>query len=467
MQSNPFFHLLITIVLGSLGGWVLVRYGGTLAGAVVGLFFLVIIAFSLKDFTIPFVLLLTLALGSAYDWRIAQSSYYVRFVLLGLVTLRAVFFFLGRLQGSGRKSDITFSPLHITFFVVSFIGLLSTAYSVNPATTFQRALSFLMLTIVIFLFFWPKAESQERMEEIAISMWWTIVVVLGVGYLFLLMGIPGMFYGGRLRLVLGNPNQLGHYTALFAPIGVWYMFERAKGKRKIFAVSVVAAMALALVLSGSRAALLSVTVAMGLMFGLCYTKKLLALGMVVILIASVHFLMGDPAPSPGEDPSFLQEHVMREGQLETGSGRVPVWKGALRLIGKQPLLGYGFGSVETLFHKGYFPEIREFQGAHVHNSYLEELVNLGWLGALPIFFSLFYVLFQGAFVIIRANRNTPEFRFFVALYAILVVGVISGTFESWFTSVGSIFCFPYWLSVALLLKLIRVSPKLHDVESMN
>ena len=83
-------------------------------------------------------------------------------------------------------------------------------------------------------------------------------------------------------------------------------------------------------------------------------------------------------------------------------------------------------------------------------------MNLGWLGAAPLFLALIYVLLTGVGSLVAGRRNNDEdYRFAIALFCVFIAGCVSGVFESWFTSVGSIFCFPFWFCAMLFVKASR------------
>src|SRR5262249_15743777 len=146
----------------------------------------------------------------------------------------------------------------------------------------------------------------------------------------------------------------------------------------------------------------------------------------------------------------------RRDTLASGSGRLEVWQNAWELAKERPYFGYGYGTVGTLFERGAFNSaITEFQGGDLHNSYLEVLLDLGWIG-ITSFILLVTVIF---FVAIRAmirHRDSPAYSFVVMLVASLIAGVSSAIFESWLIAPGSIFSFPFWFFVVMLLQFARM-----------
>jgi O-antigen ligase len=414
---------------------------------------LVAVVFKVNEAVLPVLLLLTLSLGSSYHPEIAERSFYLRFFLLALVAFRGVLLFLGT-RGSVEGGRHGTTAVHLLFLCVGLLGLAGSAVSVAPGVSLQRSLSFLLLFFVIFVYFWIRFQDAERCMEYGVALWRSVAIVFGAGLILLVVRNSEMFVAGRLRLLLGNPNQLGHYCAIMAPLAVWYAMERAVGRARTLAWFVVGTLSLSIVFSGSRGGMIACFMGLGLQFLVCYRRRALFLLLAGALVFSVHLLRRDPMPRGGEDPSFFQETVVREETLKSGSGRTGVWKSARRLIEKKPLFGYGFGATDQLFFKGYFPDLPlTFQGGHVHNSYLEELLNLGWIGAGPLFLAILLFLLAGLRLWTKPFASTPNFRFTSALASMTLAGSISGIFESWFTSVGSVFCFPFWFAGALLLKM--------------
>jgi O-antigen ligase len=442
----------LAVGLALLTGLILTKVGGAAVLAAFGLAFLILCTFVVGETVLPILLILTMALGSAYSWKVAEQSFYLRFLVLGVIALRGAVLVLKRQSGSPEPPGGRITWLHITLPVVGGLGLLTSPYSIAPMVSIMRAISFLLMGVVILQYFWLRTDTIAKVENVATAFWWSTLVILGTGFFFLMIGWPGMFMAGRLRLVLGNPNQLGNYCALMSPIIVWFLTEKAKGRMLWPAWVLVIAMCTSLVWSGSRAGLVAAVAALLLFSVLCYRKHLTAIIFGACLIGALQVLLGDPSGLPAQDPTFFQERILRPGGLETGSGRTEIWKASRHLISKRPWFGYGFGIVDRMFDGGYFPVFTEFKGGHVHNSYLEELVNLGWVGASVIFFTLAYLLSTGVGMILRPIAELADNKLMSALFCVVFAGMISGIFESWFTSVGSVFCFPFWLAAVLFLK---------------
>ena len=447
--------LIISVVLAGIVGLTLSERGGLLwIGLFLGMAFTIFV-FRADEKVLPVLVILTMALGSAYRWDISARSFYLRFFLLTLVAIRGIALFFNSKHAGAAVSRHRATMVHWMFLYIGLFGLATTITSIDRLTTIQRAGSFLLLYFVVFVYFWYRSTSAEDVGGYAIALWRGLAIILGVGFVMLVIGVPGMFYGGRLRLVLGNPNLLGHYVAMMSPIALWFFFERRNTFRPIWAWGIAGASLLSLVLSGSRGGLVGAFLALGIQFSLCYRKKLAPLLVAVPILLVVNYGVSSQSVQVQHDPTFIEESLFRSDNLSTGSGRTDIWKAAVRLVQKRPFFGYGFGVVDRMFSQGYFPRFAHFQGGHVHNGYLQELVNIGWLGTAPLLLSFLFILGLGVSrLFMLAHKTTENYRLTCALFGVAVAGMFSGLVESWFTSVGSVLCFPFWFSILLFLKMI-------------
>lgn len=401
------------------------------------------------------MVLLALALGSCFRFDIVGLSFYVRFFVLGLIALKS----LALLVRSNAVDPAVkrWTACHFILLYVACYGLVGSIYSFDPSLSFQRALSFLLFFMAVGHYFWVKIATEEQVDGLLQSLWKTTAIVFVISVILLAL-IPGQLrYGGRWRLVFFSPNQLGHFASMMTPIAVWHCFE--KPARRKWSIAILVFLGGSLLGSGSRSAIIGAFCGTMALFLACYRRQAIYLASVMAFLLAANALFKMDAPTPVGGESFMQEHLVRGHSLQTGSGRTGVWKSAWQLIRRKPAFGYGFGVTDKLFSMRMFEDLPyEFQGGHTHNSFVEELVNLGFLGGIPIFLAIALFLAAGArFASTSAGRTHARAALFMAAFGSFICGVVSGFFESWFTAVGSFFCFPFWLLGMMLLRLERIA----------
>jgi len=126
------------------------------------------------------------------------------------------------------------------------------------------------------------------------------------------------------------------------------------------------------------------------------------------------------------------------------SGRIAAWEGALRLVLRRPLLGYGFGTEERVFVDRWYA----YQSARPENSAIGLLLQLGVAG-LALMLAIVWVLVQGG---IRAIRGSdPEGRSVAVVgLGVLFAAVTVTLIQSYVYAVGNIAVLTVWVTLFLL-----------------
>ena len=133
----------------------------------------------------------------------------------------------------------------------------------------------------------------------------------------------------------------------------------------------------------------------------------------------------------------------------TFSGRTKVWRQALDLVGKSPLLGYGFHADRLLL------------GTHAHNSLVHSLLQTGGLGTIPFVAGM---LLAWA-LLIKAGLNLARFSQDHRPLFIQVAGVLAFlSIRSIYESTGAFFGVDWLLLGPILLYLQVVNSSLARTE---
>ena len=342
------------------------------------------------------------------------------------------------------------------------LALVSSAWSVEPKLTIERAASFgiLLWVVVVCGLLWASDPRELRRFTDAIGC--VSLIVLGISLVVAVTSQRG-FLNGQLRGIFENPNGLGLFLALTYPF-----LAVAMERRRLVPLQLVFAAAYFAVafFSDSRSGFVTLAItAVGYELsrrrfgwaGIC------ALGAVGVAAAMI--LFGGPeappiasiAPStpsapgaPGTVPNAPKPPVSGApgpaeslGDRLTGA-RLEAWRATLSFVDDRPVVGYGFGTGDRIFALN--PErvhFVNFQGANPNDAYLQLLLELGALGAV-----IFLVPLLGACVVgvrcVVAGRSLDGIGCGLAL----VAGIAAGVVESVFTSAGAPWALLIWLAAA-------------------
>ncbi len=443
-MAAAFAFLLIAAVTLSI---LITRYQWKTAAGLAVLIFVGFVTISWNYRMMLFLILLTL-ISTSSNFVLGDSTYYLRFLLIGCFSGWEMLLILRR-----RKIIISPSYMHFAMFFLIIICFASSSYSIERSISFQRSFSLLLLYIAVFVSIWNHCENRERMESIFRLLSYTTMGILVWGTVMLIANPGGFFMGGRFQSVFSNPNAIGAFCTLFTPL-IYWIYSRAERKTLMRYLSggLIFVSLFNIVLSGSRASLLGTSLAMLIVFWSTSRMKLFIAVTVIVVSVAVLFNLFGITPASFGVGTYVGDKLIRYGTIETGSGRSFIWEQGWNLFMDKPLSGWGWGLADYMFQIGMVEIGLEFTGLHFHNSYLEYLINVGIFGAVPFFTSLLYVLLCGI-RLIRMNINYETRILAVVLLGSFAGGMLNAFFESWMVSVGSPFMLPFWLIGVLLVKL--------------
>lgn len=183
--------------------------------------------------------------------------------------------------------------------------------------------------------------------------------------------IDGASIRMRVYGTLGNPNFVGVLMAMTLPLTVATLSSASDDGRRRAAWAALALQAGALVATGSRGAVLGLAAAVAVYSTLRWSRRV-RIGLAAVALFAVVAVAVSPA-RPIDT---------------TAAGRLHLWRIVLPRVREAPLVGQGPGAVALRFPAWQRSAAREgvrdrrFAGLtdHVHNDYLETLVERGLLG---------------------------------------------------------------------------------------
>jgi exopolysaccharide production protein ExoQ len=192
---------------------------------------------------------------------------------------------------------------------------------------------------------------------------------------------PDVFYrlthGGeeaRLGGYIMNPNELG----MLAGVGVaCLIFNLYRQHRKTWTITQLLILFYALYATGSRSSLIGALLIVGfhvMQSDKKQVKVLIIAGMCAVAPVAIWQVV-----LKGGDSSRLEE-------VMSMTGRLPFWQALISEgLPREPLLGFGFMRID---YKEFFQSTHTYPGKMTHNTFMQVLMNLGFVGLTLVLFQL-------------------------------------------------------------------------------
>ncbi|MFT5750262.1 MAG: exopolysaccharide production protein ExoQ [Ancylomarina sp.] len=307
--------------------------------------------------------------------------------------------------------------LYLAYLILSFASFMWITEGPERSAKVSYSILQWNMTIqsLIFVYYYYKLILQHNFfyQEYAINLSKLSAQVMGTICLILLIGSliePDVFYrsmrgGSEIRLggYLMNPNELGMLASMGASLA---LLELLKGKKKAqlffwFFISL-----LTLFLTTSRSSVI----------GFLIIAMLILKNKASIKIKIVAFILAAIAI-----PFILQYVIFKAGNIEevfSMTGRIPFWTALLKEgIVKEPFLGFGF---QRIFYTNRFISLTAYSGHMTHNTFLQVLLNLGFIGFLLIVLQMTF-LFRGNI----QSKNKDQKAFFLAMIIPLFINSVT------------------------------------------
>ena len=269
-----------------------------------------------------------------------------------------------RKRGATRQNSEETSPLLWCMIFFSYL-LLSTLWS--PIDNFSKPAEVLNVALAVLAI--RGALTNFNPVRIEAAFWYTLLTIASLIMGLALVGqLSGELIGTRAATLGGGPNTLGRMMGLMA-LGSVALFNT---RRRIIPWGPMFAAALSLIiLSGSRGALLSVTVGLAVM-AIGYGKaglRVIVSGLGLAAITAVLISFSDLADPIAQ--TFESRVIFLTFEDGYSAGRTAIYSDALMALESNPFLGLGLGGFQ-LIGWNHYP----------HNLFLEAGSEAGYLGIL-------------------------------------------------------------------------------------
>jgi O-antigen ligase len=315
------------------------------------------------------------------------------------------------------EAKIRWSPLNWPVFGFLVIGLGQLVFH-DTAYAFLTRSELLKMT-AYFIFFFLVAQAFRERADLMKVMWFLIIL----GFVVSLFGITqaftssGEIYWFR-KLTLGgdpfgpyvNRNHFAGFVELVVPVGLALVVFRGL-RNDLFPMAILLTIVPigAVILSGSRAGIISFVFEVGVLALLARSRKRKigsGIGAAAILALAAIALIA----WMGAGKAIERFSTLHSGDVTLGR-RGTMFRGAARVFFDHPIAGSGIGTIVTVFPK-FDPSYDGKIVDHVHNDYIETLAETGLLGGL-CGLAFLWILFREA----QRNFAAEQGHFSRALHA--------------------------------------------------
>lgn len=272
------------------------------------------------------------------------------------------------------QSKNIFAPiLYVVYLLLGFVSFMwSTDVGYSALQWFMTAQT------LVFCFFFIKSlylldsffpDHFIKIYNLTGNVAFTLILVFVIG----MWVNPDVFYrlthGGeeaRLGGYLMNPNELG----MLAGVGIAGLtFDLRRNHKRWLTVFKLLILFYGLLATGSRSSLIGALLIIG--FHVLQSKqKKIALTIITALVIIAPLAIYKIVLKNG-DPERMEEVL-------TLTGRLPFWTALINEgLPREPLLGFGFMRID---YKDFFQSTHTYPGKMTHNTFMQVLMNLGFIG---------------------------------------------------------------------------------------
>ncbi|MCL4486221.1 MAG: O-antigen ligase family protein [Nitrospirae bacterium] len=357
--------------------------------------------------------------------------------------------------------EASFRRLLLVFCGLVAFSVLHTDISDSSLTVFSALVDYKRWFDPLMVFFLTSylVQEEEDARKILYMMAFTLVVI-GIGTYWQRHELDNRSHYVRLTGLAGQANTMGAFYANYAFVMIGYLVMKGmkRIRRGIFFVGIVGCL-LGLSATQSRGDALGFVGGMTIFFLLRNRLQFL------VYVAAVVFVAYNPQFLPGG----LKQRVERTVQHQSNGGlddktrldasartRLALWKGAIRMIEANPVMGVGYKMFQTYIfsfvdHNEETAGL-ELKGRDGHNAYLMIGAEMG-LPTLLVFLAILVFMFRIGW---RSFRMSPD-PFWKTVSVCALASITSLVITNMFGSrVFSLVLTGYlWMMLAILLKMPR------------
>lgn len=354
-------------------------------------------------------------------------------------TIKLVLLFSGGLLVLGRLGGARLLLRNVNPYLLGFIALgwLSILWSIEPALTTLRMLTFSTYALVLLiccLYDWRPFRFQQLMRPLLLAVPLVSIAAWLIDPAFAIEEGDDIALRNSWRGVTGQKNTLGQLAAFSTMLWMHAWLTRETGRAMAafgLAISFWAVLA-----SRSSTALLASVPTCGFLWLLLRSPPSLKRYMPYISIAFalmvVTYSVAVLKLVPGLE-MLLKPITMLTGKDQTFSGRSVIWEIVSRHISFSPVLGTGFGAYWAGPQYPMSPSQDVARAMYIypfqaHNGYLDVINDLGYVG-LTVLIGYMAVFMRHALALFRIDRQ--QGALYLAMFFMVAISNLSQSI--WFS----------------------------------
>ena len=298
----------------------------------------------------------------------------------------------------------------ILYVLYLLLGFISFSWSTDWQYSALQWLMTFESFVFVYLFYRVVASinayiPQKQISLIRLFAW--AIFPLMVTFIIGSFVAPDTFYRGmrggeemRLGGWIMNPNELGMLAGISGAVSFIYIQQ---SKRKFWGLLMIVCAVCILLLTSSRSSAIGFVIIMGILILRSENKRL----KTVMIIGGLTAM-----------PILINMVVFKDdGGVEevlSMTGRLPFWTALLNEgIVREPFFGFGFMRIN---YTDYFQGLNTYPAKMTHNTFMQVLMNLGFVGFFIAFWQLVSTIRN-----FRKHRMAPYSTFFISLFIPVII----------------------------------------------
>ena len=376
---------------------------------------------------------------------------------------------------SERKFDrkILFHPVSLAIYLNLFWLLITSCTSTMPVVSFKFLLARIWFVAVLYLLTAKLFSKRKNMEKYV----WLYVIPFMIVIFYATFRHLGYGLWDKqaahfvVKPFYNDHTSYGAASAILLPILTVFAFNKSFSKRlRLISIGVFAVVLMSFILSYSRAAWLSIVVAIGVWIIILLKIRFKPLFITFIALLAIFFafqtqILMKLESNSKQSSANMMTHISSMSNITTDASnleRINRWSCAIRMFEDKPFFGFGPGTYMFQYAPYQLTKDRTIistnagDGGNAHSEYLGPLAESGVLGLVTFLILIAVVIYTGVNAYTRINDQRLKQIVLAALLGLItyyIHGFLNNFLDTDKLSV------PFWGFTAMIVAIDILSKK--------